>query len=89
MVHRQSFIAEKSAYLRQRLGKRAFEYGEVGYVVAGIKDIFGAGGCDTITWTDKPATEQLTGFQRVQPPRIRRLVSGQFRRLPRTARGAE
>jgi GTP-binding protein LepA len=35
--------------------------------VAGIKDIFGAPVGDTVTSPDKPALEQLTGFQRVQP----------------------
>jgi len=52
--------------------------GEVGYVVAGIKDIFGAPVGDTITWTDKPAEEQLTGFQRVQP----RVFAGLYPSVP-------
>jgi GTP-binding protein LepA len=51
----------------KRLERDSLNTGEVGYVVAGIKDIFGAPVGDTITWTDKPAAEQLTGFQRVQP----------------------
>ncbi|MDD5322354.1 MAG: translation elongation factor 4 [Methylococcales bacterium] len=64
----KSFIAEKvGVFTPKRLEKELLNTGEVGYVVAGIKDIFGAPVGDTITWTDKPATEQLTGFQRVQP----------------------
>ncbi|NOT13149.1 MAG: elongation factor 4 [Methylococcaceae bacterium] len=64
----KSFIAEKvGVFTPKRLEKDILDTGEVGYVVAGIKDIFGAPVGDTITWTDKPATEQLTGFQRVQP----------------------
>lgn len=51
----------------KRLEKDMLNTGEVGYVVAGIKDIFGAPVGDTITWTDNPASAQLTGFQRVQP----------------------
>ena len=51
----------------KRLEKDMLNTGEVGYVVAGIKDIFGAPVGDTITWTDNPAPEQLTGFQKVQP----------------------
>ncbi len=51
----------------KRLEKDILNTGEVGYVVAGIKDIFGAPVGDTITWTDNPAPEQLTGFQKVQP----------------------
>ncbi len=64
----KSFIAEKvGVFTPKRLEKELLNTGEVGYVVAGIKDIFGAPVGDTITWTDKPAPEQLTGFQRVQP----------------------
>jgi GTP-binding protein LepA len=64
----KSFIAEKvGVFTPKRLEKEILNTGEVGYVVAGIKDIFGAPVGDTITWTDKPAEEQLTGFQRVQP----------------------
>jgi GTP-binding protein LepA len=51
----------------KRLEKDILSTGEVGYMVAGIKDIFGAPVGDTITWTDNPASEQLTGFQKVQP----------------------
>lgn len=64
----KSFIAEKvGVFTPKRLEKELLNTGEVGYVVAGIKDIFGAPVGDTITWTDKPADAQLTGFQRVQP----------------------
>ena len=64
----KSFIAEKvGVFTPKRLEKDLLNTGEVGYVVAGIKDIFGAPVGDTITWTDNPASEQLTGFQRVQP----------------------
>ena len=64
----KSFIAEKvGVFTPKRLEKELLNTGEVGFVVAGIKDIFGAPVGDTITWTDKPAPEQLTGFQRVQP----------------------
>ena len=64
----KSFIAEKvGVFTPKRLEKDILNTGEVGYVVAGIKDIFGAPVGDTITWTDNPASEQLTGFQRVQP----------------------
>lgn len=64
----KSFLVEKvGVFTPKRLEKEILNTGEVGFVVAGIKDIFGAPVGDTITWTDKPATEQLTGFQRVQP----------------------
>ncbi len=41
--------------------------GEVGYVVAGIKDIDGAPVGDTLTLADRPASSQLPGFKQVKP----------------------
>jgi len=41
--------------------------GEVGYVVAGIKEIEGAPVGDTLTLIDNPAAEPLPGFKAVQP----------------------
>ncbi len=41
--------------------------GEVGFLVAGIKDIYGAPVGDTITLADNPATEMLSGFETIQP----------------------
>lgn len=41
--------------------------GEVGYMIAGIKDIEGAPVGDTLTHTSRPASEALPGFKPVQP----------------------
>ncbi len=41
--------------------------GEVGYVIAGIKEIEGAPVGDTLTLADNPAEEPLPGFKPVQP----------------------
>ena len=41
--------------------------GEVGYVVAGIKEINGAPVGDTLTHTHNPASAALPGFKKVQP----------------------
>ena len=41
--------------------------GEVGYVIAGIKDVDGAPVGDTLTYIDNPAEDVLPGFQPVQP----------------------
>ncbi len=41
--------------------------GQVGFVIAGIKDIDGAPVGDTLTLAERPASEALPGFQRVQP----------------------
>ena len=48
--------------------------GEVGYLIAGIKDIDGAPVGDTFTGADRPASEPLPGFQRIQP----RVFAGLF-----------
>ncbi len=50
---------------RQETGE--LKAGEVGYVVAGIKDIHGAPVGDTITHAKTPEVESLPGFQKVQP----------------------
>jgi len=41
--------------------------GEVGYVIAGIKEIEGAPVGDTLTLADRPAEAPLPGFKEVQP----------------------
>jgi GTP-binding protein LepA len=41
--------------------------GEVGYVIAGIKDIHGAPVGDTLTLVKEPSKERLPGFQKVKP----------------------
>ncbi len=41
--------------------------GEVGFLVAGIKEIDGAPVGDTITLTDRPADKALPGFKEMQP----------------------
>ncbi len=41
--------------------------GEVGYVIAGIKEIDGAPVGDTITHSDRPAESELPGFEQVMP----------------------
>lgn len=48
--------------------------GEVGFVIAGIKDIEGAPVGDTLTCADKPSDEPLPGFKTVQP----RVFAGLF-----------
>jgi GTP-binding protein LepA len=48
--------------------------GEVGFIMAGIKEINGAPVGDTITGESRPATEPLPGFKQVQP----RVFAGVF-----------
>lgn len=45
----------------------SLEAGEVGFVIAGIKDIFGAPVGDTITHPQTPDVEILPGFKQVKP----------------------
>ena len=64
----KSFPVDKlGVYTPKSLEKQALLTGEVGFIVAGIKDIFGAPVGDTITLTDNPASEALPGFEKVQP----------------------
>ncbi|WP_027966584.1 translation elongation factor 4 [Halomonas halocynthiae] len=51
--------------LRQETGR--LRAGEVGYIVAGIKDIHGAPVGDTITHTKTSEIKRLPGFQKVKP----------------------
>ena len=41
--------------------------GEVGFIIAGIKDIHGAPVGDTLTLSNTPDVEMLPGFQRIKP----------------------
>jgi len=43
------------------------EAGEVGFIIAGIKDIFGAPVGDTLTLAGTPDVEMLPGFKQVKP----------------------
>lgn len=60
-------VDQVGVFTPKRLEKSSLGPGEVGFVVASIKDIYGAPVGDTITSTDKPSTENLPGFQKVQP----------------------
>ena len=64
----KSFLVEKvGVFTPKRQEKEVLNTGEVGFIVAAIKDIFGAPVGDTITLTDNPASKPLAGFQKVQP----------------------
>ncbi len=69
------FMANDTAYTVMELGRHqikqvpcdALRAGEVGYLIAGIKDIAKARVGDTITHHETPATERLPGFEAVKP----------------------
>ncbi|MDP9141487.1 MAG: translation elongation factor 4, partial [Pseudomonadota bacterium] len=58
----------------KRVFKDLLECGEVGFIVAGIKDIFGAPVGDTLTLASNPCEEALPGYRQVQP----RVFAGLF-----------
>ena len=58
----------------KRQDKDSLETGEVGYLIAGIKEIFGAPVGDTLTLASRPCPEKLAGFKQVQP----RVFAGLF-----------
>ena len=51
----------------KRQEQAALETGEVGFVVAGIKDLDGAPVGDTLTLANNPALEPVPGFKKVKP----------------------
>ncbi|HIF51045.1 MAG TPA: elongation factor 4 [Thiotrichaceae bacterium] len=67
-------VGQVGTFTPKRNPKKELVTGEVGYVVAGIKEIDGAPVGDTITLVDEPATEALPGFETIQP----RVFSGLF-----------
>lgn len=60
-------VDEVGIFTPKRTKKQALHTGEVGYVIAGIKEIYGAPVGDTITLAARPATQALAGFKTVQP----------------------
>ncbi len=60
-------INELGIFTPKRVKKDSLSAGEVGYVIAGIKEINGAPVGDTITTANNPAKEALPGFHAVQP----------------------
>jgi len=51
----------------KKLERQVLETGEVGFLIAGIKEIDGAPVGDTITHADRPAPASLPGFKQLQP----------------------
>ncbi len=70
-----SYSADRVGVFTPKMDDRAaLNAGEVGFVIAGIKDIYGAPVGDTLTATHRPCTEPLPGFKQVQP----RVFAGLF-----------
>ncbi len=67
-------IGKLGIFTPKPLEREVLEAGEVGFVVAGIKDINGAPVGDTLTDATRPSENLLPGFKQVQP----RVFSGLF-----------
>ncbi len=75
MSTERSYQVEKvGVFSPKREDKPELGPGEVGFVIAGIKDIDGAPVGDTITLTDRKAEQQLPGFTEMRP----RVFSGLY-----------
>ena len=64
---RSYLVDQVGVFTPKRTPTDALKAGEVGYIIAGIKEIDGAPVGDTITTTANPAKEALGGFKAVQP----------------------
>ncbi|HEY0943029.1 MAG TPA: translation elongation factor 4 [Steroidobacter sp.] len=67
-------IDKLGRFTPKSVASESLETGEVGFVIAGIKEINGAPVGDTITLDARPASEPLAGFKKVQP----RVFAGVF-----------
>ena len=64
----QDFIVNDiGVYTPKKKERKTLTSGEVGYLIAGVKDIYGAPVGDTVTHFKNPASESLPGFKSIQP----------------------
>ena len=64
---RQYLTEQVGVFTPKRQAVSHLKAGEVGYVIAGIKDVRGARVGDTITAIDRPASLPLPGFKEIKP----------------------
>lgn len=68
MYSNADYKVEEAGHFRLKLERsRTLQAGEVGYIIAGIKNITDIRVGDTITLTDNPAVDPLPGFRDVKP----------------------
>ncbi|MFP3927661.1 MAG: translation elongation factor 4 [Desulfobacteraceae bacterium] len=68
MSNRSRYKVEETGFFRlHRDPQETLEAGDVGYVIAGIKNISDARIGDTMTLDDRPAAAPLPGFRKVKP----------------------
>jgi GTP-binding protein LepA len=72
---RIQFMSTQAGYLCEQVGvftpksrsREKLSAGEVGFVIAGIKELKAARVGDTLTLAERPATEALPGFKEIKP----------------------
>jgi GTP-binding protein LepA len=75
MSTQRSYNADRvGSFTPKMVDRDSLQTGEVGFVIAAIKDIYGAPVGDTITSTARPCSVPLPGFKQIQP----RVFAGLF-----------
>ena len=75
MSSQRSYLVDQVGVFTPKREKRdSLSAGQVGFIIASLKEIDSAKVGDTITMTDNPASEVLSGFKEVQP----RVFAGMF-----------
>lgn len=64
----EHMVDEVGVYTPKRKSVDELAPGDVGYVIAGVKDVKSARVGDTITNARKPASQPLDGFREIKPP---------------------
>ena len=80
--------AGRRVYARSRAPRAALSAGEVGFIIAGIKELKAAQVGDTVTHADRPAAEALPGIQGNQAAGVCRTLSGRCQSVRCAARCA-
>ncbi len=71
----RNYLVDKvGVFTPKRLDTEELQCGQVGFIIASMKEIDSARVGDTITLADNPAAESLAGFKQVQP----RVFAGMF-----------
>lgn len=66
-THAEFLCEQVGVFTPKSLQKTALSAGEVGFVIAGIKELASAKVGDTVTLVNRPAAEPLAGFKEVKP----------------------
>lgn len=75
MSTQRSYLVDKvGVFTPKRESRNFLSAGQVGFIIASMKEIDSAKVGDTITMSDNPSTEALAGFKEVQP----RVFAGMF-----------